>query len=60
MSAGNWFWIIFVVSVLINGVGYWPGDNGPWAGRARFGGMLSVFILFFILGYKVFGDLIKN
>ena len=54
MTAGNWFWIIFVLCVIF---GLW--GNNPWrpAGPiGAFGSAVVIFILMFLLGLRVFGS----
>lgn len=55
MSAGNWFWILYVVCLLFNaGVVYqtWPAGKGGI-------GHLALWILIALLGYQVFGAVVK-
>jgi hypothetical protein len=60
MSAGIWFWLLFVITLIF---GIW--GNNPWrpAGPnyawAPFGSWLVMFILIGILGIGVFGSPIR-
>jgi len=50
MSIGFIFWLLMILSLI-----FW-GWSRPWEGDRQIGGMtLLVFILFFLLGWKVFG-----
>lgn len=52
MDAGTWFWIIYVICLLFGLWTSWPIN----ASNAKpFGGTLVFFILFALLGCKVFG-----
>jgi hypothetical protein len=50
MSAGIWFWILYVISLVFSGwaVGFTGGPR-VW------GGSLVLFILIGLLGWRVFG-----
>lgn len=51
MSAGAWFWILYVVCLLFGSWALWPTD-----GKFRpLGGLLVVFILLGLLAWRVFG-----
>jgi peptidoglycan/LPS O-acetylase OafA/YrhL len=53
MSAGVWFWLILVISVIFGGFGWFgPAERRAW-GWAGFG--LVALILIALLGYRVFG-----
>jgi hypothetical protein len=54
MSAGIWFWLIFVLCLL-------GAFAGPWLvpGWPVWGSALVVFILLGLLGWKVFGPPIQ-
>ena len=51
MSAGIWFWIIYVICVLFGVWVDWPADSQ----FRPLGRLLVVFILLGLLGWKVFG-----
>lgn len=53
MSAGIWFWIIYVICALFGG---WLGINGD---RRWFAGGIIIFILVGLLGWSQFGPPIK-
>ncbi len=55
MTAGNWFWIIYVIiGVLGVGSGFTNGLDRRWLG-----GVSIIFILVGLLGWGVFGPPIK-
>ena len=50
MSAGNWFWVLYVIVALFGGYSlYGMGD------RRYFGGGIVVFVLIGLLGWSQFG-----
>ncbi len=55
MSAGIWFWIIYVLCVLFGLWSDWPADRN----MRPLGGRLVVFILLGLLGWRVFGPPIQ-
>jgi|HubBroStandDraft_6_1064221.scaffolds.fasta_scaffold424018_2 hypothetical protein len=55
MGAGQWFWILVVLSVLFSGWAYYP-----FAQNYRpFGATLVMFVLICLLGFHVFGSPVK-
>jgi hypothetical protein len=56
MSLENWFWAIYVIALLF---GFWANYEAgqPWYRRA--GSYVALWILVGILGYGVFGSVIK-
>jgi hypothetical protein len=52
MTAGIWFWILYVISILFTGYWWWPfnAERGP---------SLLVYILIGLLGWGVFGAPIR-
>ena len=56
MSAGIWFWIIYVLCVLFGAWVDWP--QSPEA-RWPFGRTLVIFVLLGLLGWGIFGPPIK-
>lgn len=52
MEIGVLFWVIYVIAVLAWGAYYW--ERVPWWGSA-----VVTMILFFLLGWKVFGFVVK-
>lgn len=55
MSAGNWFWIIYVILVLFGGYLCWPSFND----RRWVGGYAILVVLIGVLGWGIFGPPIK-
>jgi hypothetical protein len=51
MSAGIWFWIIFVICLVFGLWNEWPKDNN----FRPLGGRLVIYILLGLLGWGVFG-----
>lgn len=57
MSAGVWFWILYVICFLFSGWTYWPyGQPGAYR---PFGGILAIYILIFLLGWVAVGPPIR-
>jgi hypothetical protein len=52
MTAGIWFWILYVLSIVFAGYWWWPfnADRGP---------SLIAYILIGLLGWGVFGAPIR-
>lgn len=50
MPAGMWFWVIYILALLLGGLGYF----GVWAHGFAFSGLVLV-VLLGLLGWKVFG-----
>jgi hypothetical protein len=57
MSAGIWFWIIYVLCVIFGMWSEWPA--GPNGNYRPLGGRFAVFVLLGLLGWGVFGPPIK-
>ena len=55
MPASNWFWIIYVISVLFCGGWYYPEPR-----RVYGVGFIVVMVLIGILGYAIFHSPIRN
>jgi hypothetical protein len=51
------FWVIYLISLLVGGWGYYEPTQPTWFRRA--GGYLILWILVGILGWSVFGPAIK-
>jgi hypothetical protein len=56
MKLENWFWGIYVLCLLLGGWGYYDGTA---VGYRRFGGYFVLWALVGILGYSVFGSVVK-
>jgi hypothetical protein len=57
MDKGTLFWLVFIVCILFGGGGIWlPDPMGP---RLRYGGFFIILVLIAILGWRVFGDIVK-
>lgn len=55
MSAGIWFWLIYVICLLFGGwFGYSTGGD-----RRYIGGGLVIFVLVGLVGWAVFGPPLK-
>lgn len=54
MSAGIWFWLVYVICVIFGGV-----INYPFSDRRLAGTSLIVLILIGLLGWGVFGPPIR-
>ena len=55
MSAGIWFWLIYVICVVFGMWSEWPSDNN----YRPLGGRFVVFILLGLLGWGIFGSPLK-
>lgn len=58
MSAGIWFWLLWVITLIFGGWGMnpWRPAGVPWA---PFGAWLILFILIGLLGLHVFGSPVR-
>ena len=53
MSIGTLFWVLMIIWLIFGFVWNWrPEVTGSWG---PFGNSLLLFILFFLLGWRVFG-----
>ncbi len=59
MSIGFIFWLLMILWVLFGLYWNWPNEPGR-SGFAPLGGNLLLFILLFLLGWKVFGFVIQG
>lgn len=59
MSIGFLFWLLMVLAVFFNVYVGWPKPDSP-AGFKPLGGSLLLFVLLFLLGWAVFGFVIKG
>lgn len=57
MSIGFLFWLIMVVSLLFGLWSNWPANKDQFP---QFGGRMLEYVLFFLLGWKVFGFVIQG
>lgn len=57
MSAGIWFWLLYVLSLVFGIWGLNPWRPAPAWGP--FGGILIIFILIGLLGLHVFGSPVR-
>jgi hypothetical protein len=58
MTKGFIFWLLMVIWLVLGTVTYWP-----YLGEHRyglFGGNLMLFVLLALLGWKVFGPVVKS
>lgn len=51
MSIGLAFWILMLVWLVFGAYGAWHQSGGVW----NWGGSLLTFVLFLLLGWRVFG-----
>ena len=58
MSTGLLFWLLWVLAVLFGAWGIYPTPNRP--AFVPFGGALLLFVLLFLLGWRVFGFILQN
>lgn len=58
MSIGVLFWLLWVIWAIF---GFWTGYSGE-PGRRHYvwGGNILLLVLFFLIGWKVFGFVIKE
>ena len=63
MTAGIWFWILYVLALVFGGWGLYPVTrDAPNGGRPMFvtyGGPLLLYVLLGVLGWGVFGPPIR-
>jgi hypothetical protein len=58
MTLGFLFWLLWVLAALFGVWGIYPGANRP--PFVPFGGLFLVFVLFFLIGWRVFGFVIQG
>jgi hypothetical protein len=56
MGAGQWFWIVYVICLLVTGWSNYPFQPGAYR---PFVGSLVLYILIGLLGWGVFGPPIR-
>lgn len=59
MSIGFIFWLLMLLWLIFGTYVYWPKDRTA-VGFGPLGGAWLVFILLFLLGWKVFGFIIQG
>ena len=59
MSIGFIFWLLMLLWLLFGLYWHWPADPGP-RGFGVLGGNLILFVLLFLLGWRVFGFIIQG
>ena len=61
MSAGIWFWILYVLAVVFGGWGLYPISTAPGGrpGFVTYGGPLLLYVLLGVLGWGTFGPPIR-
>jgi hypothetical protein len=59
MPLGVIFWILMILWFVFGLWGNWPVPADP-SGRVRFGGSLLLFVLLFIIGWKLFGFVVQG
>lgn len=56
ISLGVFYWFMWFVGLFFGPAGYYPTAPAPgWTVWRPFGGMLFIWIMLFIIGWKVFG-----
>ena len=58
MTLGFLFWLIWILAFLFGVWGIYPGPNRP--AFVPFGGIALIFVLLFLLGWRVFGFVIQG
>ncbi len=59
MSIGLVFWILMILWFFFGAYVYWPEDSSPKGFRIM-GNNLLLFVLLFLLGWGIFGFVIKG
>lgn len=59
MTIGFIFWLLMILWIVFGLYANWPADNTP-RGFGLMGGNLLLFILLFLLGWRVFGFIIQG
>jgi hypothetical protein len=59
MPLGTIFWVLMIIWFVFGLVWNWPTTPGPRA-MMPIGGHVLIFILFFIVGWRLFGFVIQN
>jgi len=58
MPIGILFWVLMVLLFICGGWGLWPSN--PNGQRFQTGGGIILFVLLFLLGWGVFGFIVKG
>jgi hypothetical protein len=58
VSIGLLYWILYVIAVIFGPLAAWPRD--PATGWRPFGGSLLLFVLLFLIGWKLFGPILNG
>lgn len=59
MSIGFIFWLLMLLWLLFGMYWNWPKEQTP-SGFGTLGGNLLLFVLLFLLGWKVFGFIVQG
>ncbi len=59
MSKGNVFWVLWIIWAIFGFYTGWKGRSGP-DGPYVWGGNILLLVLFFLVGWKVFGFVISE
>jgi hypothetical protein len=60
MTIGFLFWLLMILWFIFGFWWNWPADMSNRSGLGPLGGHVLTFILFFLLGWKVFGFVIQG
>jgi hypothetical protein len=58
MTIGFLFWLLWVLAFLFGFWGVWPNANRPTF--VPYGGIVLIFLLLFLLGWRTFGFVIQG
>jgi hypothetical protein len=56
MSAGIWFWILYVLCLFVGLFFNWPGERNGWR---PIGWTFAAFVLIGLLGWTVYGPPVR-
>lgn len=60
MTIGFIFWLLMILSFFFGSYSYWPQDVKAPRAFGPFGANALMFVLLFLLGWKVFGFVIQG